>query len=213
MVEAKRYLQVANLDINDINYVLQQIQDRLDQIEGYRGVPTFLQAPVGQTAGDSSEIPILGQLTSVINALGEIYPPTYGEMKISEDTDLTLTTQDTWYQIVGFSAGHEDNVEFDNTYQQMVLPAGDYILMCWIGCGVTGNNQDLEFGFFADDVQILHASTARRFATADIGSISFGGVDEVTEGGKVTVKVRNITSAGKTFTTSKCTVIVYRVHK
>ena len=213
MVEAKRYLQVANLDINDINYVLQQIQDRLDQIEGYRGIPTFLQAPVGQTAGDANEIPILGQLTAIQTALNKISPPCYGEMVIDTQTDYVLTDQSTWYQITGWTAGHEDLVEFESVYDHLVLPAGDYLLVCFMSCALTGTNQEGVVGFFNDGVLIDHAKIRRMFATIDIGAIAMGAIEVIGEGSKITVWAMNDTSAGKTFTVNRATVVAMRIHK
>jgi uncharacterized radical SAM superfamily Fe-S cluster-containing enzyme len=41
MAESKRIYRIASMDLGEINRVLAQIQDRLDELEGFRGEPTI----------------------------------------------------------------------------------------------------------------------------------------------------------------------------
>ena len=43
--ENRRSYRLAGLSVGELNFILEQVADRLDQLEGYRGTPSFLSAP------------------------------------------------------------------------------------------------------------------------------------------------------------------------
>jgi hypothetical protein len=213
MPEARRYWRINNMDINEINTVLNQIADRFDQLEGYRGTPTFLSAAVGKSADSSSEIPVFSQISSMQTALEDLYPPTYAEMFINTDKTLNLTAQNTFYQFIDFSSGHADNMTFDDFYDHIeVEKAGDYFIAYTISVGVTGTNQLCEFAIFNNGVELEDHRIERMFSTADVGSIASIGVDKFEVGDKITIRMQNTTSAGKVATIARCTVFLFRLH-
>lgn len=80
MSEARRYYAINNLDINDINYIFNQLSDRLDQLEGYRGTPTFKSdvdfgGNKGVNAGNASSSTDFATLGNVDIETGAIIDP------------------------------------------------------------------------------------------------------------------------------------------
>ncbi len=63
--ENRRTYQVGNMNREEMNFILQQISDRLDELEGYRGTPTF-KANIDM---DSNRITTLGTGTADTDAL------------------------------------------------------------------------------------------------------------------------------------------------
>lgn len=77
MNEARRIYHINSSDTNEINYILDQIAERLDQMEGYRGNPEF-KADInfggnkGTNAGTAlglSDVATLGNVSTETNAL------------------------------------------------------------------------------------------------------------------------------------------------
>ena len=63
--ESRRTYQIGNLSQEELNFILQQISDRLDELEGYTGTPT-LKSSINM---DSNRITTLGSATAGSDAL------------------------------------------------------------------------------------------------------------------------------------------------
>ena len=63
--EARRTLRISSLTVNDINFVLALLTDRLDELEGRRGTPTF-KSNVNM---DSNRITSVGDASNAADAI------------------------------------------------------------------------------------------------------------------------------------------------
>ena len=125
MAEARRVYQLSDLSLPAINFLLSQLGDRLDQLEGYRGTPTFksdldLQGNRGKNAGsgsDSTDLANVGQISSLALQLWPI-----GAIYLSIiSTNPGIYLGGTWIAVgtgkvlVGINAGDADFTPAEKT--------------------------------------------------------------------------------------------------
>ena len=68
MSESRRFYRIQNLNINEVNWVLGQLSDRLDEMQGVRGTPTFYDTSTWQEA----EIKYVDENGTTLHSLGGV---------------------------------------------------------------------------------------------------------------------------------------------
>jgi hypothetical protein len=139
---------------------------------------------------------------------------TYGEMYLSgASAALSLAVADTWYKVVGFAAGHLDQITHDATKHSLVVPAeGDYLVRANVSfTGQATHTYKLGFGVGDGTTQAVdtHHLAEHKVATADVVDVAFSGIVHATAGQHITIHALDVGGTGN-LTAIEATVVLER---
>lgn len=137
MTEARRSYRINNLTTQELNFVLQLLADRLDELEGRRGTPTFKGnvvmdgnriTDVGSPT-DSTDAEIKGSLdtlTSTVSSLSDTVDT------ISSDLSAVVDPQTGYLNKAGISGGQ---VAYGGTGsgEDLILYSTSHATPGWVG--------------------------------------------------------------------------------
>lgn len=139
----------------------------------------------------------------------------YGGMYSNGVISVTLTVQNTWYEIDGATAwitGVLEECTFTDPYIQ-VGNDGTYLVNWNLSLSIGTANQGIGGGIMVDQTTIQNPGQARTYFLNANRNLDMGGTAQIalTANQKISLACRNITSAAKVISVQKGNLTIYRM--
>ena len=159
-------------------------------IQGFTG-PVGALGPTGYTGPQGPPVPANS------SSVGELFIP-------STSTSLTLTLQNTFYQIIGWTVGtFNSGTSPSSTNSNIVInSAGIYQTLASISFSFGGNAHIYNFSFFINGVQVPGHQSVSQVSNANnvYSNVTLTGVVQMNAGDVVDLRARCTNAAGTTVT-------------
>lgn len=141
----------------------------------------------------------------------------YGCMNLKNPAsfDVTLTNQNTDYELDGTTAWNSENLNgttFTDPYLT-VLKGGKYLVSWNLGASINAANQEIEFCVLVDQTTPQNQATThvKLVVATDLVAISATGIVTLLANQKVSLCARNLTSAGKVLSINHGNLILIKI--